>query len=419
MLHDNEKISMSQPLPDTTEKNSKPPAGVILPAAGFGTRMQSSTPKQFLEIAGEPILVRTIKTFVQYAAIHYLVIAVAADQRPNLETLLTRYLSTEQQDKIILTTGGATRQLSVKAGFDAMPAEIQIILVHDGARPLVSGSLIRACLQTIIDKGAAIAAIPVNDTIKRINADKTIGKTIDRSDLYSAQTPQGAIRHLFEKAYQAAERDGFIGTDESSLFEHAGIPVAVVEGEERNIKITRPGDLQIAQGLLEEKRIPGGTNNMLRIGHGFDAHRLEKGRKLILGGEHIEYTKGLLGHSDADVLTHALIDAILGALGAGDIGSHFPDTDDSYKGINSLILLEKIIGLTINQGYRISNTDLTVLCQAPKLAPYLKKMRQNLSRICNISLESVNIKATTTEKMGYIGRGEGIAAHAIVLLRKI
>ena len=419
MLHGNEKISMSQPSPDTTEKNSKPPAGVILPAAGFGARMQSSTPKQFLELAGEPILVRTIKAFVRCTEIHSLVIAVAADQRPNMETLLDDYLSAGQQHKIIFTTGGATRQLSVKAGFDAMPAEIQIILVHDGARPLVSGGLIRACLQTIINKGAAIAAIPVNDTIKRINADKTIGKTINRSDLYSAQTPQGAIRHLFEKAYRIAEKDGFTGTDESSLFEHAGIPVAVVEGEERNIKITRPGDLQIAQGLLGEKRVLGGKNNMLRIGHGFDAHRLEKGRKLILGGEHIEYTKGLLGHSDADVLTHALIDAILGALGAGDIGSHFPDTDNSYKGINSLMLLEKIIDLTNGKGYAISNTDLTVLCQAPKLAPHLKNMRQNLSRICNISPESINIKATTTEKMGYIGRGEGIAAHAIVLLKKI
>jgi len=306
-----------------------------------------------------------------------------------------------------------------------MPADIQIILVHDGARPLVSKRLILACLQTIIDRGAAIAAIPVNDTIKRMNADKSIGKTIDRTHLYRAQTPQGATRHLFEKAYQAAERDGFTGTDESSLFEHAKIPVAVVEGEEQNIKITRPGDLQIARGILEEKNFPGEKRisgekcTMLRIGHGFDAHRLVEDRKLILGGEQIEYRKGLLGHSDADVLTHALIDGILGALGAGDIGNHFPDTDKSYRGINSLKLLEKVIGLTNGKGYTIANTDLTILCQAPKLAPHLKNMRHNLAAVCGISPESINIKATTTEKMGYIGRGEGIAAHAVVLLGKI
>ncbi len=402
---------MSQPLPDSTDDNTLP-VGVILPAAGFGARMQSSTPKQYLELAGEPILIRTVKSFLDCADIDLVVIAVAADQRQHLQTLLTRHLSANQQEKIIITTGGATRQLSVKAGFDAMPAGIRIILVHDAARPLISSRLIRSCIRTVIARGAAIVAIPVNDTIKRVNADKSIGKTIDRSNLYSAQTPQGAHRHLFEQAYRAAGRDGFTGTDEASLFEHAGIAVAVVEGEERNIKITRPGDLQIARGLL------GGDNDMVRIGHGFDAHRLVEERPLVLGGELIDYPLGLLGHSDADVVTHALIDAILGALCAGDIGSHFPDSDDAYKGINSLALLEKVIGLTNEKGYTISNTDLTILCQAPKLAPYLKKMRHNLSRVCDIPMDCVSIKATTTERMGYVGRGEGISAHAAVLLRK-
>ncbi|HHB75094.1 MAG TPA: 2-C-methyl-D-erythritol 4-phosphate cytidylyltransferase [Desulfobulbus sp.] len=428
---------MSRPSPDTTiRENSTPPAGVIIPAAGFGARMGSTTPKQFLELGGEPILIRTVKSFLLCPEIHAVVIAVAADRRSNMETLLAAHLTDGQQEKIILATGGATRQQSVKAAFDAMPADIQIILVHDGARPLISKRLILACLETIINRGAAIAAIPVHDTIKCLKADKSIGKTIDRTHLYRAQTPQGAGRHIFEKAYHIAQKDGFTGTDESSLFEHAGIPVAVVEGEEQNIKITRPGDLQIARGILEEKKFleekkllerkeflernnPGEEREMLRIGHGFDAHRLVEERNLILGGEQIKYTKGLLGHSDADVLTHALIDGILGALGAGDIGTHFPDTDDSYKGINSLKLLEKVIGLTNDTGYTVANADLTILCQAPKLAPHLKNMRQNLAGICGISSESINIKATTTEKMGYIGRGEGIAAHAVVLLRKL
>ena len=402
---------MSQPSIDRTGDNTLP-VGVILPAAGFGARMGSSIPKQYLELAGEPVLIRTIRSFLDCTDIDLVVIAVAADQRQHMQTLLAGYLSTDQQEKVIIATGGATRQLSVKAGFDAMPARMKIILVHDGARPLISSRLIRSCIKTVIARGAAIAAIPVNDTIKRVNADKSIGKTIDRSNLYAAQTPQGAHRHLFEQAYRVAERDGFTGTDEASLFEHAGIAVAVVEGEERNIKITRPGDLRIARGLL------GGDSDMLRIGHGFDAHRLVADRPLVLGGEPIDYHLGLLGHSDADVVIHALIDAILGAMAAGDIGSNFPDTDDAYKGINSMILLEKIIGLTIDNGYTVVNADLTILCQAPKLAPYLKKMRHNLSRVCNIPPDCVGIKATTTEKMGYIGRGEGISTHATVLLKK-
>ncbi len=387
-------------------------AGVILPAAGFGARMQSATPKQFLKLAGEPILIRTVKAFAQCNEIHCIVIAVATDQHHNMTTLLLKYLPSQYRNKILVATGGATRQLSVKAGLDAMPEKISIILVHDGARPLVSRNLIKACLHKITKDGAAIAAIPVNDTIKRLTPDKTIGQTINRSNLYCAQTPQGAQRQLLEHAYQVAEKDGFIGTDESSLLEHAKIPVALVEGEVQNIKITRPGDLQIARGLLGEQK------SMLRIGHGFDAHRLVEGRELILGGETIDYPLGLLGHSDADVLTHALIDGILGALGAGDIGKHFPDTDDTYKGINSMRLLENIIGLTNDSGYTISNADLTILCQAPKLAPHLNTMRENLARTCNLALKSINIKATTTEKMGYIGRGEGIAAHAVVLLQK-
>lgn len=403
---------MTTTLQQNSAKGSKHSlAGVILPAAGFGARMQSAIPKQFLELAGEPILIRTVKAFAQCSEIHCIVIAIAADQHQHMTTLLSGHLPPQYRDKILITTGGKTRQQSVKAGLDAMPEKINVILVHDGARPLVSRELIKACLNMITVQGAAIAAVPVNDTIKRLAPDKTIGQTIDRSNLFCAQTPQGAQRYLFERAYQVAVEDRFIGTDEASLLEHAKIPVTIVEGEEQNIKITRPGDLQIARGLFGEQKA------MLRIGHGFDAHRLVEGRKLILGGVAIDYPLGLRGHSDADVLTHALIDGILGALGSGDIGQHFPDSDNQYKGINSLILLKKTIGLTNDKGYEISNADLTILCQAPKLAPYLEKMRLNLAGRCNVSAEAVNIKATTTEKMGYTGRGEGIAAHAVVLLR--
>jgi len=385
--------------------------GVVLPAAGFGSRMGSATPKQYLTLAGKPILVHTLAAVLACPEIAAVVVAVAADQLDHLATLLDHHFSATDRAKILITTGGATRQLSVRAGIQALPPAIDTILVHDAARPLITPALIKRCIRAIQTHGAAIVAIPVNDTLKLAGPENKIGKTIDRTHLYRAQTPQGAKRELFVNAYALADRENFSGTDEASLLEHAGIPVAIVAGEERNIKITRPDDLSIARSILEEKK-------MIRIGHGFDAHRLVDDRPLILGGVTIEYEKGLLGHSDADVLTHALIDAILGALGKGDIGRHFPDSDDRYKGINSLKLLDETIGLTIKNKAVLVNADLTILCQAPKLAPHLEAMRANLAHACGVDQDRINIKATTTEKMGYTGRGEGIAAHAVVLLEQ-
>lgn len=385
-------------------------AGVILPAAGFGTRMESDQPKQFLELAGEPILIRTVKAFLGYPEIHCIALAVAADHHDQVQNLLRQYIFPEEINKILLARGGATRQQSVQAGLNALPADIELVLVHDGARPLIRTDLIEDCLEGVREHGAVIAAVPVNDTLKQVDTNDTIVRTIERAGIYRAQTPQGARRHLLEQAYQVAERDGFTGTDEASLLEHAGIPVAIVSGEEQNMKITRPGDLKIARSLL-------GEQPMIRIGHGFDAHRLVEDHPLILGGETIDFPLGLLGHSDADVASHALIDAILGALGEGDIGRHFPDSDDRYKDINSLHLLEHAFGLARQRGYSMGNADLTIVCQRPKLAPYLEQMRHNLARACNTPATTINVKATTTEKMGYSGRGEGISAHAVVLLR--
>ncbi len=385
-------------------------AGVILPAAGFGTRMESDQPKQFLELAGEPILIRTVKVFLKSPQVHCIALAVAADHHDQVEALLEQYLSPEKIDKILLARGGATRQQSVQSGLNTLPDDIELVLVHDGARPLITTDLIEDCLEGVREHGAVIAAIPVNDTLKQVDKHDTIVHTIDRTGIYRAQTPQGAQRHLLEQAYHVAERDGFTGTDEASLLEHAAIPVAIVSGEEQNMKITRPGDLKIARSLL-------GEQPMIRIGHGFDAHRLVRDRPLILGGATIDFSMGLLGHSDADVLTHALIDAILGALGEGDIGRHFPDSDDLYKGINSLKLLEHAFGLAEKRGCSMGNADLTLVCQRPKLAPYLEQMRHNLAGACNTPVTTINIKATTTEEMGYTGRGEGISAHAVVLLR--
>ncbi|MCI5224572.1 MAG: 2-C-methyl-D-erythritol 2,4-cyclodiphosphate synthase, partial [Candidatus Electrothrix sp. AR4] len=306
-----------------------------------------------------------------------------------------------------------TRQESVRNGLEALPASIERILVHDGARPMVTGEIINRCLIGIAEHGAVIAAVPAKDTLKEVEENAVVG-TVDRSRLWHAQTPQGMDRHLLERAYEYAESTSFMGTDEASLLEHAGVSVSVVMGSEENLKITRPDDLKIAAGLLMgQGREKGGT---MRIGHGFDAHSLVDGRKLILGGEEIPYHLGLLGHSDADVLVHALIDALLGALGAGDIGRHFPDSDEEYLGADSLKLLETVMHLVKAKNMRLVNADITVVCQQPKLAPHLPAMKVNLGTACATSPEDINIKATTTEKMGYTGRGEGITTHAVVLL---
>ncbi|CAK8719228.1 Bifunctional enzyme IspD/IspF [Candidatus Electronema halotolerans] len=382
--------------------------GIIIPAAGFGRRMHTDQPKQFLELAGMPVLARTLLVFLDHPAVSAVVAVLPPDQLQFGADLLRPYLSPAQRSKLLFTAGGETRQASVRNGLQALPAAVARILVHDAARPLVSAAVIDRCLSGMEEHGAVIAAVPVKDTLKEV-ANNCITRTVDRSSLWQAQTPQGMRRELLEQACKQVEVDGFLGTDEASLLEHAGIPVAVVMGSEENIKITRPDDLRIAAGLLQEKE------RIMRIGQGFDAHRLVAGRKLILGGVDIPYHLGLQGHSDADVLVHALMDAILGALGEGDIGRHFPDTDEQYRGADSLILLARVMDLVRARQMRIINADITVICQQPKLAPHIPAMQSNLSTVC--AAEQLNIKATTTERMGYTGRGEGISAHAIVLLR--
>jgi 2-C-methyl-D-erythritol 4-phosphate cytidylyltransferase/2-C-methyl-D-erythritol 2,4-cyclodiphosphate synthase len=391
----------------------------IIPAAGFGTRMGVEIPKQFLELAGVPILVRTLRVFLAHPAIHIIMLVLPPEQLQSGKEQLLPFLTPEQQGKMLYTTGGETRQHSVQNGMKALPASIERIFVHDGARPLVSAEIIDRCLAGIEEHGAVIAAVPVKDTLKEVeeidDGTEIIG-TVDRSQLWQAQTPQAMDLHLLERAYEYAEATEFIGTDEASLLEHAGVSVSVVMGSEENIKITRPEDLRIAATLLRENQ-EGET--AMRIGHGFDAHRLVEGRKLILGGVDIPYQLGLDGHSDADVLVHALMDALLGALGAGDIGRHFPDTDEQYRGADSLKLLARVMELVRAEKMRLINADITVVCQQPKLAPHLATMQSNLAAVCGASPEQVNIKATTTEEMGYTGRGEGITAHAVVLLTKL
>ncbi|MEA2116702.1 MAG: 2-C-methyl-D-erythritol 4-phosphate cytidylyltransferase [Thermodesulfobacteriota bacterium] len=389
--------------------NLQPVVGVIIPAAGFGTRMESELPKQFLELAGEPILVRTLRVFLEHLLIKTVVVALPVEYLESGKKQILSCFNEGLQQRLIFTPGGDTRQQSVQNGLNALPAVIDGVLVHDGARPMVTAEVIDRCIAGIKTHGAVIAAVPVKDTLKEVHGSSITG-TVDRSRLWQAQTPQAMQRELLKQAYKHAEATGFIGTDEASLLEHAGIAVSVVTGSETNIKITRPDDLAIASSLLRT----GST--VIKIGHGFDAHRLVEGRKLILGGVEIPYHLGLAGHSDADVLTHVLMDSILGALGGGDIGRHFPDHDERYRGADSLKLLARIMELAREKNMRIGNADITVICQQPKLASHLPAMQTKLAVVCDTAAGNINIKATTTEKMGFAGRGEGISAHAIVLM---
>ncbi|WP_028585916.1 2-C-methyl-D-erythritol 4-phosphate cytidylyltransferase [Desulfogranum mediterraneum] len=384
--------------------------GVIIPAAGSGTRMGGPTPKQLLLLAGKPVLAHTCAAFLAIPAIEQLVIAVHPDHAATTRELLLPNLSREHHPRIRFTPGGASRQDSVQAGLTALDPEIELILVHDAARPLIDRETILRTIQGAAEHGAVIAAIPVKDTLKQAAPDQIIQATVDRSHLWQAQTPQAARRALLQEAMDHAARSGFQGTDEASLLEHHGLAVRLVEGNEQNLKITRPGDLQLAQHLLSQRAA-------MKIGHGFDAHRLVADRRLILGGVTIDYQLGLAGHSDADVVCHALTDAVLGAMGAGDIGRHFPDNDEQYRNISSILLLDRVMAQARQAGLELSNADITILCQQPKLAPHLKAMQEHLAASCGVAPQDVNIKATTTEQMGYTGRGEGIACHAVVLMR--
>ncbi len=405
------QISTFLPVTYTMPKS----VAAVIPAGGAGLRMGRDTPKQFLPLAGTPIIVHTIRAVMAAESVGPIILVLPKPHIQEGKAILSKY---NLIDSVNIVSGGETRQDSVEQGLLAVPDGIAFTLVHDGVRPFITPKLIECCLKAARENGAAIVALPVKDTIKSVDSAHCITSTVDRQGLWQAQTPQIAPTKLLLKAHATARKNSFTGTDEASLLAQLDVPVSVVEGAEANIKITRPGDLAIAEAMLTEKHGMPKQSPAFRIGHGFDAHRLVEDRPLILGGVTIKHDQGLLGHSDADVLVHALCDAILGALGAGDLGRHFPDTDPAYKGVSSLKLLAHVVDLAAEQKMYVSNCDITVIAQRPKLAPHLDAMRQNLAHVCRTTQEAVNIKATTTEKMGFTGRKEGISAHAVALLAR-
>lgn len=390
---------------------------VIIAAAGSGNRMGSGIPKQYLEIMGKPVLTRAVEAFAQNASTDEIYVVVHQDY---VETSRKEYCSSKIKQ---IVSGGAERQDSVYAALSVLPADVDFVLVHDGARPFVTNDSIDALIESTVSHGAAVMAVPVKDTIKAAE-DEVFTKTLDRSRLYSIQTPQGFNRKLLTTAYQKAFAENFYGTDDAVLVEKMGEKVYLVKGDYNNIKITTKEDVAVGEAIaaaLSGQTIPVGQSlpaEELRTGTGFDVHRLVEGRKLILGGVELPFEKGLLGHSDADVLLHAIMDALLGAAALGDIGRHFSDKDESYRNISSLILLKKVKALLEQNSCRIVNIDATVIAQRPKIAPYIQEMIRCISVTLSIEEYRINIKGTTTETLGFCGREEGIAAQASVLIRR-
>ena len=395
-------------------------AGAVIAAGGMAQRMQGVN-KQILKIDGIPVLVRSIRALAAIPEIREMVVVA----RPELFEQLESWKQEYHLPDFCLTAGGDTRQQSVLNGVSCLSEQVEYVVIHDGARPFADRQLIDRCLQSAVEHQAATAAVLVKDTIKQAADDGSIAATPDRSRLYLTQTPEIFRAQLYRRAAEQAQAEGLDFTDDCQLMEHLGHRVWLAQGDYRNIKITTPEDIVIAQAIAEsiegeaprmeqeKQRMP-----LMRIGHGYDVHRLVEGRKLILGGVEIPWQKGLLGHSDADVLVHAVMDAILGAAALGDIGKHFPDTDPNYAGADSMLLLHEVVRLVEEQGYQIGNLDCTVIAQQPKLKEYIPLMQERIAAVCKVQADQVNVKATTEEKLGFTGTGEGMSAHCVCLLTR-
>lgn len=372
-------------------------SSAVIVAGGSGKRM--GRPKQMLPLAGKPILVHTIEAFKQTAGVREIIVVTPPENRPELN----RYFS-----DLIYTDPGTTRLESVRRGFLKVSAQAKTVAVHDGARPLVSPQAAAACLACAQEYGAAVLAVPVKDTVK-ICKDGVVEKTLDRSVLWAAQTPQCYRREILAEALEkfGAEKEA---TDESQLVEKLGIKVRVVPSDYKNNKITTPEDLVFAEALLEDKMV-------YRTGFGFDLHRLEPGRKLYVGGAEIPHTKGFLGHSDGDLVLHALCDAMLGALCAGEIGILFPPTDKSIEGISSIKIAKKVLEIVRTHRAEIDHIDATIITQEPKMKPHYDTVRRSLSEVFEIPLERVSFKSKSHEHVGEIGRGEAAMCHAVATLK--
>lgn len=371
--------------------------------------------KQFMHFRGKPVLVHTLRALKAWPGFSGIVVVVPAEDVERVRGLLE---GAGVCGALSVVAGGAERQDSVRLGLEALrdAGPDDLVFVHDGVRPFPPVGLFDFLREHARPDGALLA-VRCNDTLKRERGG-CCDETVDRSTLWQAQTPQVFPAALLRQALRVAASDGIRGTDEADLVQRLGRRPRLVPGDPRNLKLTTPEDLVLAEqlgvGISGDRGLSGPA---FHVGHGYDVHRLVEGRRLILGGVEISHATGLLGHSDADVLAHAVADACLGAAGLGDIGRHFPDTESTWAGASSLDLLSRIAELLTEQEYSVVRVDATLVAQRPKVAAHVPRMEENLSLALGAS-GCVTVKATTTEGLGFEGRGEGMSAHAVALLRK-
>ena len=377
--------------------------GVVV-AAGRSTRYGGKLPKQFQDLAGRSVLERSVAALADRPAVRGVVVVLAPDELNGPAAAAVRKWPGVE----CVVAGGATRAESVMRGLEAT-GSAPFLLVHDAVRPLASAALVDAVMEATRVHGAAVPVVGIHDTVKGY-AEGWIEGTLQREDLRLAQTPQGARAEWLRCALERALRTGQTLTDESAALEQDGRKVAAVDGDPANRKITTPADLERARGAFAN------TGVGLRVGTGFDIHRVDAGRPLILGGIHFEGQPGLAGHSDADVVLHAVMDALLGAAGLGDIGVHFPPEDEQYAGAASTALARQVASRIAAAGYEIANLDLTLLAEAPRIRESVARMRGAIADCVGTRPECIGIKATTLEGLGALGRGEGIACQAVALL---
>ncbi|MBF0273169.1 MAG: 2-C-methyl-D-erythritol 2,4-cyclodiphosphate synthase [Magnetococcales bacterium] len=399
------------PLQQTPDPGTEP-LTLIVVAAGQGKRCGGALPKQYQDLDGRPLLAHTLDHLHADPRIAAILPVIAPDGEELWQAVMGRHLVSWPK-LLAPVAGGAERQESVFKGLASlMLPESAWVGVHDGARPFPGRALLDRLLLARRHGEAIIPAIVIHDTIKRIDDSERVTETLDRSVLRRVQTPQIFRFGLLHHCHREAARLGIVATDDASLIERSDVAVLTVPGDEANLKVTRPEDWFLARHHLHQRRA---TMDM-RIGQGFDVHRFTPDRPLILGGVTIPHDQGLLGHSDADVLLHAVMDALLGAAALRDIGHHFPDTDPAYRGADSRELLRAVQKAITDQGFTVINVDATIICQAPRVAAYIPDMVAVMAKILAIPAGQVNVKATTTEHLGFTGRREGIAAQAVVLL---
>lgn len=380
---------------------------VIVVAAGRGERAgpSSNGPKQYRQIAGEAVLTHTLRAFERCGVVDEIVVVIHPDDQERFSHAV-RELETQP----LAVMGGAMRQASVRLGLEALAgSRPDVVLIHDGARPFVDAGTIRRVVEAIGNEIGALPALPVADTLKRARPDGIVAETIDRRDLFGAQTPQGFPYPKILEAHRAAEAAGLHDfTDDAAIAEWFGLAVRLVEGSAGNVKLTLSEDIVRADEAMRERR---GMIDV-RTGNGYDVHQLVPGDHVTLCGVAIPHDGALLGHSDADVGLHALTDALLATCGAGDIGTHFPPSDDAWRGAASHVFVRRAVEIVRDSGGRIANADVTLIAEAPKVSPYRDAMRAAVAEMTGLELYRVSVKATTNETIGFVGRREGIAAIA-------